>query len=54
MGGGQGGGAITVTFFDKMSFRRARVKIKSGMVTLLIPCVYAEEYEKKTTTLMKV
>ena len=28
-----------MTFFDKMSCRRARVKIKSGMVTLLFPCV---------------
>ena len=32
-------GVITVTFFDKMSCRRARVKIKRGMVTFLQPCV---------------
>ena len=32
-------GVITVTFFDKMSCRRARVKIKIGMVTFSHPCV---------------
>ena len=26
--------------FDKMSYHGARVKIRSGMVRLLIPCVY--------------
>ena len=29
-----------MTFFDKMSCRRARVKIKIGMVTFSHPCVY--------------
>ena len=33
-------GVITATFFDKMSCRRARVKIKIGMVTFSHPCVY--------------
>ena len=33
-------GVITVNFFDKMSYHGARVKIISGMVRLLIPCVY--------------
>ena len=28
-----------MTFFDKMSCRRARVKIKIGMVTFSHPCV---------------
>ena len=32
-------GVITVTFFDKMSYHRARVKIKRGMVTFPQPCV---------------
>ena len=31
---------ITVTFFDKISYHGARVKIRSGMVRLLIPCAY--------------
>ena len=30
---------LTVPFLDKMSYRRARVKTKSGMVKLLQPCV---------------
>ena len=30
---------ITVTFFDKMSYRRARAKIKRDMVTFSQPCV---------------
>ena len=34
-------GVITATFFDKMSCRRARVKIKIGMVTFSHPCVGA-------------
>ena len=29
-----------MTFFDKMSYHGARVKIRSGMVRLLIPCVF--------------
>ena len=29
-----------MTFFDKMSCRRARVKIKIGMVTFSHPCVH--------------
>ena len=29
-----------MTFFDKMSCHRARVKIKIGMVTFSHPCVY--------------
>ena len=33
-----------MTFCDKMSCRRARVKTKSGMVRLLIPCVYAPNF----------
>ena len=37
-------GVITVTFFDKMSCRRARVKIKIGMVTFSHPCV---QFRKK-------
>ena len=32
-------GVITVTFFNKMSYHRARVKIKRDMVTFLQPCV---------------
>ena len=32
-------GLIAMTFFDKMSFHGAIVKIKSGMVRRLIPCV---------------
>ena len=36
-------GVITVTFFDKMSCRRARVKIKIGMVTFSHPPVFLQE-----------
>ena len=32
-----------MTFFDKMSCRRARVKIKIGMVTLSHPSVYGKK-----------
>ena len=32
---------LTVTFFDKMSYHGVRVKIKSGMVELLQPCVFS-------------
>ena len=39
-GRGYGEGVITMTFFDKRSYHGARVKIKSGMVKLLRPCVY--------------
>ena len=37
--GGVSMGGIRVIFFDKMSYQGARVKIKSGMVKLLQPCL---------------
>ena len=33
-----------MTFFDKMSSNRARVKIKIGMVTFSHPCVFNNGY----------
>ena len=42
-----GGGVITVAIFDKMSCLKTSVKIKSGMVRLLIPCVYVSRIKYK-------
>ena len=36
------GGHNSDNFFNKMSYHGARVKIRSGIVRLLIPCVCSE------------
>ena len=47
-------GVITVTFFDKMSCRRARVKIKIGMVTFSHPCVRVQPRRKNLAIVKKI
>ena len=42
-------GVITATFFDKMSCRRARVKIKIGMVTFSHPSVGTQQSQFSKT-----